>query len=113
MFLPFDPAILLLRPDPKYKDVYIFLGLEFSGMRMKWREKSAEKYVEYDSLLLFKKGKKYRVHNYINTSKGVEGHNQTINTGYSKAQNWRNRKRNYYFPYISYVGCYKGTYFYM
>lgn len=33
--LSFDPAILLLRLDPKYKDVYILLGLEVSRVRMK------------------------------------------------------------------------------
>ena len=33
--LSFDPAILLLRPDPKYKDVCIFFGLEVSRIRMK------------------------------------------------------------------------------
>lgn len=31
--LSFDPAILLLRLDPKYKDV--FFGLEVSRIRMK------------------------------------------------------------------------------
>ena len=33
--LSFDPAILLLRFDPKYKDVCILFGLEVSGIRMK------------------------------------------------------------------------------
>ena len=91
MRLPFDLAIQYLRLDPKYEDACIFLGLEISGRRMKWREKSEEKYVKHKTLLLEKKKKK------------VEGHNQTINTSYSKAQNWMNRQRDYYFPiFLSY-----------
>lgn len=103
MCLPFSPAILLLRFDSNhkhtwsYKDVCLSPGLEDSRNEntMKWKEKFLEKHVYNDSICCLKR-KKYRVYNYIHTSKGMEGHNQTINTGYSTLQNWMRRKRDDY-----------------